>query len=175
MEEWRPIEGFPNYAVSDAGRVARVFNGTGKFSSRGRGGRILKPYHAKVGYYVVNLCQNGSPVLRKIHRLVAMAFLPRDPKRTHVNHVNGDKLDNRLSNLEWCTHRENLAHASATGLIAFGARLPHTKFSSDVVAAVLRDRAHTGDTLKQIAMRHGMSRANAGLICQGKTRVREIH
>lgn len=95
MTEWRPIPGADGYEASSDGQV------------RGPRG-ILKPSKLTSGYYGVKLRGQGTTV----HAAVARAFIGPRPSNKHtVNHKNGDKLDNRPSNLEWLTQAENNRHA----------------------------------------------------------------
>jgi hypothetical protein len=97
MEEiWKEIEGTDGkYHVSSHGRV--------KSYARQKEGKILKIRNNKNGYpYLVKL--------KLIHRLVANAFIPNINKLRCVNHINGIKTDNRIENLEWVTHSENIIH-----------------------------------------------------------------
>ncbi len=108
---WRDVVGYEGvYGVSDYGTVRRV-----------KSGRILR--QQLIGsrpdgrYYSVTLCQHGVCVRYVVHRLVALAFLPlRDAQRIQVNHKDANKLNNALSNLEWCTPSENVQHAADMGL-----------------------------------------------------------
>lgn len=121
-ELWLPVCGFENsYEVSFLGRVRsldrKVFsgyasNGTKRF--RLAKGRVLKPLLNSDGYLRVMFGRKN----KKIHRLVAAAFL-RNPKNLPcVNHKDGDKHNNKVENLEWCTYKENSQHAVKTGLAA---------------------------------------------------------
>lgn len=106
-EEWRDVDGYEGvYRVSSRGRVMRVAGGMGAIP-----GRVLRPQRAGRGYLQVILCVNCRVETKKVHRLVAEAFLPRPPGCNEVNHKNGDKTDNRVENLEWVTHSQNLKHA----------------------------------------------------------------
>jgi hypothetical protein len=118
-EEWRPIEGFENaYHVSSLGRVKSL----GRTVKRAFAGelrvpeRIIKSHVTEHGYEVVGLWANGKIKNARVHVLVAKAFVPNPEGKRCVNHVNGNKLDNRFENLEWCTHSENMKHAYDTGL-----------------------------------------------------------
>lgn len=76
----------------------------------------LSPGISKDGYLRVVLCENGKPHTKKVHRLVAETFIPNPCNKPEVNHIDGNKQNNRVTNLEWCTHQENVRHAFATGL-----------------------------------------------------------
>ena len=97
------IKHFEDYTVYSDGRVYSSI--TNKF---------LKPCPASRGYLMVGLYKNKKVHKKYVHRLVAEAFL--SPINETVNHKNGNKKDNRLENLEWCTYSENHSHAFSMGL-----------------------------------------------------------
>jgi hypothetical protein len=100
IEEWRDIYGYKGlYQVSSEGRV--------KSFQRCTRGRLLKPGKTKYGYLMVSLCKDGKCKTITIHRLVASAFLHKPKGSTEVNHKDENKLNNRASNLEWCTREYN--------------------------------------------------------------------
>jgi len=68
------------------------------------------------GYYYVCLSKNGKVRKFKVNRLVAQAFIPNPDNKPFVNHIDGDKLNNNVNNLEWCTQSENMLHAYKYGL-----------------------------------------------------------
>jgi len=80
----------------------------------GTKGGILKPTISSNGYYVVMLSPSRKPT--KVHRLVAEAFIPNDYNKPFINHIDGNKLNNTIDNLEWCTSKENAIHAHRIGL-----------------------------------------------------------
>lgn len=107
-EEWVEIKGYDSkYYVSNLGRVKSV---------KYRRPRILKPRLDNHGYYRVALV-NGKRIKEcKIHRLVAEAFIENPYNKPTVNHIDGNKRNNRVENLEWATSKEQMEHALATGL-----------------------------------------------------------
>lgn len=102
-EEWRPVPGFPDYAVSSEGRVKRV-----RPDYRGRFGNILKQRHDRYAY--LTLYRDRRPSVLLVHRLVCAAFYGPPPTPTHeVAHRDGKPSNNRAANLRWATHAENEA------------------------------------------------------------------
>lgn len=100
-EVWKNIKGYENsYQVSNLGNVKSL-----KFNKE----KILKPINMR-GYLVVKLSKEGIETRYYIHRLVAKTFITNPNNKLEVNHINGNKKDNRIGNLEWNTHQENCKH-----------------------------------------------------------------
>lgn len=122
MEEWRDIVGYQGYQVSNLGRVKslyRIINWNYPAGQRLRTipEKIKSQTTTPDGYKRTNITNNdGVQVSKKIHRFVAIAFIPNPENKKYVNHKNGVKHDNRVENLEWVTSSENIKHAYATGL-----------------------------------------------------------
>lgn len=109
-EEWRPVKGYEGlYEVSNMGRVKSLHYGKE---------RILRGTDAFDGYKIVSLTKQTIKK-KRVHRLVAEAFIPNPMNLPVVNHLDGDKHNNCVSNLEWCTKKENTNHAIKTGLMRF--------------------------------------------------------
>lgn len=123
MEVWKDIEGYEGfYQVSNYGRVKSL----DRIVQMRRGGktldmhikeRIRRQVKSRDGYYGVQLIKGCKEKTIKVHRLVAVAFLDNPDGLPEVNHIDGNKENNRVENLEWCTHGHNIRHAIRTGLI----------------------------------------------------------
>jgi hypothetical protein len=122
-EVWKPIEGYEDYEVSSFGRV-KSFK-----SKKNIVGRILKPNLVK-GYFVVSLCKDKKKKTIWIHQLVAAAFLNyrHDKVNSVVNHVDGNKTNNYLSNIEIVTQRRNLTTCFRSDRNMLTSRYPGVSF-----------------------------------------------
>ena len=98
--EWRIINGFPDYSVSECGNIRN--NNTLK---------VLVDSTAGSGYRKVTLCRYGKHFTKYVHRLVVEAFIPNNLNKPEVNHIDGNKKNNSVNNLEWATRSENSFHA----------------------------------------------------------------
>lgn len=98
MSEWKEIEGYPDYQVSDDGRVKSFKNGKE---------RILKGCNNGDGHLRINLLYNGKQKSKLVHRLMAEAFIPNPDNLPFVRHLNDIPDDNRLENLAWGTPKDN--------------------------------------------------------------------
>lgn len=117
-EEWRPIEGFDGrYYVSNYGRVkSHLRHGYNQTPCKGYE-HLLRPMVMKIGYQRVSLWMKGEIFTMYVHRLVAAAFLGELGEGAVVNHKDGCKTNNHVSNLEITTHSGNRSHAVRTGLL----------------------------------------------------------
>lgn len=115
MERWKPVkdyEGF--YEVSNHGQV-RSLSKQDRLG-RSKEGKIKAQCNNGTGYMVVNLKVDGKQKMKTVHRLVAETFIPNPLDLPEVNHIDGNKQNNCVENLEWCTHSENTKHAFDLGL-----------------------------------------------------------
>lgn len=139
-EKWRDVVGFEGfYEVSSYGRVRsldrEVLCGYGK--TRKLKGKILALNPNSKGYPRVGLCKDDKSRFHFVHRLVAAAFVDNPLNLPWINHLNGDKADNRPDNLEWCTPNQNSQHALAQGLYKVGEEHHVSKFTRDQALMVL--------------------------------------
>lgn len=124
MEEiWKDIQGYEwLYKVSNLGKVKSLDrermtrNQYGAVSTRIVKGKELVPFPTLTGYLEVSLYANKERRNFLIHRLVAQTFIPNIKELLEVNHIDGNKSNNRVDNLEWCTNVENQQHAIRNGL-----------------------------------------------------------
>lgn len=107
MENWRFIEANSDYMISDHGRI---------LSFKGKSKLIISSTITSKGYEYVAIRQKGIYVGYSVHRLVATAFIPNPKRLPQVNHLDGNKLNNHVANLEWCDAYDNIMHAIRTGL-----------------------------------------------------------
>lgn len=142
-EVWRAVPSARAYEVSDHGSVRRASNGRVRSLCVGRSGYMEVALHEKK---------------RSVHRLVAEAFLPPDTQRSHVNHKDGNKTNNRLDNLEWATPSENGKHAYATGLKSrpYGEKSNRARLTG-VAVLEIRRRASAGESPMDLATEMGVS------------------
>jgi subtilase family serine protease len=153
-----PIKGFElSYKISNYGRVFSLSKNIIKKNTLG-----------KRGYYTVDLSLNGKRKNVKIHRLIAIHFIPNPECKKYVNHIDGIKTNNSISNLEWCTAMENNVHAKNNGLNKdFGETHHNSKLSnSDVIG--IRELAGTL-THEEISVRYNTSRKNITKIINRQT------
>ena len=107
MEEvWKDIEGYEGlYKISNLGNVKSIyFNHT-------KNEKLLSPKLNNTGYLIVHLYKNGVGKFFQVHRIVATSFLNNPNNFTIVNHMDEDKQNNRVDNLEWCTHKYNVQYS----------------------------------------------------------------
>lgn len=106
-EEWKEIEGFNNYYISTYGRVYSKINE-----------RIISEKYDEQKRYCVVTFRNNDNIKSSIsvHRIVAITFIPNTENKQYVNHKDGNKKNNNVTNLEWVTHKENMQHCILTGL-----------------------------------------------------------
>lgn len=146
------------YEVSTLGRVRSMHNG----------GKVLKPYMTgkQPPYPTVQI--DGKN--KKVHRLVAEAFIPNPDNLPQVNHLDGDKANNCVTNLEWSTNRDNVNHAFASGLAPCGESRSNAKLTAEQVREIRASyKPKTrGCGAKSLAKKYGVSDVTIRKILSGK-------
>ena len=151
VETFVEIEGFEKYEVSNLGRVRNI-----------KSGRILKPHLNHNGYLKHHLYKHNKLKELFLHRIIAIAFIDNPEEKPQVNHIDENKLNNDLSNLEWCTERENVIHGTRTKRAA-------EKLSKKVIQLDLNDNVlNEFESMVQAGQETGVSRSNISSCCNGK-------
>ena len=163
-EIWKDIVGYEGlYQISNLGRVKSLnYNRTGKEN-------ILSPGLSSNGYYHVSLCKNGEMKDFNVHRLVALSYIPNLDNKPCVDHINGNRLDNRVENLRWCTNKENCNFPLAKKNNSI-AHINHPKKSKPI----LQIDINTGEVInefpsgKEVERQLEISNGNISNCCNGK-------
>ena len=118
QEIWKDVPEYEGlYMVSNLGRIMSLHCTSKVAKENGvHDRRIMKNVMSSSGYYHVGLSKNGVKIMHSIHVLVARAFIPNPENKPSVNHIDGNRTNNAVSNLEWATYKENQQHAIRTGL-----------------------------------------------------------
>ena len=147
-EMWKDVQGYEGlYKINAKGEIWRVNKN-----------KPLKPHRCQ-GYLRVSLYDGGKQRKFYVHRLVAFSFLdePSNKDRNEINHKDGNKLNNSVSNLEWLTCQENLKHARDNGLLK-------TKITKEIAEKIYND---TG-SIRFLAKKYNIGKTQVGYIKQGK-------
>ena len=176
MEIFKTIPAFPDYEISNYGRlktkkrlIRYVHARTREEQFRKGTSRFLKEHiNGRTGYKFYQLYLNKKMYNRTVHRLVAETFLPREEGRDYVNHKDGNKHNNTVDNLEWCTNEYNHEHATATGLKPKGERIGSSKLTEQSVRAIKRLLSQ-GFTREKIAALFDVNHTSITHISTGKT------
>ena len=150
VETFVKIEGFDNYEVSNLGRVRNI-----------KSGRVLKP-RLRNGYLRHYLYEDNKPKNLLLHRILATAFIDNPEGKPQVNHIDENKLNNDLSNLEWCTAKENINHGTRTKRAA-------EKHFKKVIQLDLNDNIlNVFESIKQAERETGALARHISACCNGR-------
>ena len=147
----QPIKDYEGkYYVTSQGDVVNAYGNT-----------LLPVINKKTGYKTVSLWKNNKGSSKTIHRLVALTYLTNPNNLPEVNHIDGNKLNNHVDNLEWVTRSENMIHAYATGL----AKQTKTKLLDDSTYESLLERFLLGESMTALATEHsaGLTRVTINM------------
>lgn len=152
-ERWVPIRGYEGiYEVSTLGRVRRLVAAYGSPA-----GMFMKSGHQRGGYRHVVLSRDGRKRIFKLHRLVLEHFVGPMPDGHEINHRDGDKYNNALTNLEYVTRAQNIQHAYAAGLIDRRALAHGSARLSEEDVRAIRVALNAGEARREIAQRFGVT------------------
>ena len=153
QEIWKNIKGYPKYQVSNFGRVKSLnYNSTGL-------SKIMSLAKTKKGYLCVCLYKDKKSYVKPVHRIVAESFLPNLNNKSQVNHIDGDKTNNRVNNLEWCDNQYNQNHAVKNGL-----RRLKSVMQYDKTGILIKIWANAAEASKTLSIDLG----HIVMVCKGK-------
>ena len=152
---WHPFPRDPDYVVSPCGKIRSL-----------KSDRVLAQFKNNRGYPTVGITTKGKQKTYFVHRIVAETFLYRDENRTDVNHINGIKEDNSISNLEWVTKSQNVRHAIETKLIdrsktRYKRKIPRV-LRLNALALLL-----SGSSIKDVMKKTGLLKDYLGKLSRG--------
>jgi hypothetical protein len=167
-EIWKDINEYEGlYQVSNLGRVKscnRIVLTTKKVLRKYKG-KIMVTNSLSRGYCIVNLSKNNIKKNHLISRLVANAFIENKDNNLEVNHKNGNKLDNKLENLEWISHKKNQEHAIKNKLYKM---LPVIKIENSIIVEKF-------NSINEAARKYNLRSGNVWGVCEGKRRQSKGH
>jgi hypothetical protein len=164
-ERWKPFVGHElKYEVSDFGRIRRIYI-DGSTS-------IVSLRYFTNGYAHFRIVSGTKRKCHLVHRSVMAAFIGVPPEGYEVNHKDSNKANNRLDNLEYVTHRENIAHMIKSGrhriVTVCGEKSPHSKLKASQVLEII-ELVKNGIQKTEIAKKYGVTAPNIGSIAKGRT------
>ena len=164
-EEWQGITDFPDYAVSNMGRLKRITEG---FNTKA--GLIMSQSPNEKGYLMVSLPDgNGKRRTRKVHLLVLAAFIGPRPPGKEGNHQDKIKSNNRADNLEWITHAENMHHSHRHGHRFLRGEESRLSLLKDEQVYEIKNLLGKGDlTLREIGEQYGVKKGTIHAIKAGR-------
>lgn len=176
QEFWVDIHGYEGcYKVSDLGRVKSlgrivVHNGI----SYNQPERIMSPWSGTTSAYLcVRLYRNGIRKKFSVHRLVAEHFLPEWEEKLEVNHIDGNRFNNAASNLEMCTHQDNMRHAIAEGLKKdYGEKSVRAKLTNTQAEEIRAKYRKGGVSQESLGNQYRVSRQTISMIVRYKKYIR---
>ncbi len=155
MELWKPVEGHIDYHISSLGKIV-------SFKREKNVGRIMKPYLTPKGYLHIDI----DNISMSVHRLVLKAFHPTEDMETlQVNHIDSNKENNKLSNLEWCTNLENQRHSWDNGRkSARGSATGNSVLVEEEVMEIIKLLKEGELSQRSIAEKYRVSKSTIGKI-----------
>ena len=161
IEIWKDIKDYEGlYQVSNWGRVKSLnYNHTGK-------SKLLKPYDDTRGYLQVKLSKNRKSKNCLVHRLVATAFLENPENKPEINHIDEDKTNNRVDNLEWCEHKYNTNYGTRNERAAKA--MTNGKLSKPVLQLTLTGKLIREWPSTMECERNGFNFGNVAACCRGE-------
>lgn len=170
MEQWIDIEGYEGlYQVSNLGSIRSLYR-FNKAQNRLYKGKIRTLCFDRRGYNILVLCKEGTQKTFKVHRLVAHHFITNTNNKTEVNHIDGDKTNNHVNNLEWCTPSENVKHSYKIGIQEAHKGEAHinAKLTNEQAQEIRNLKNSKSYSMTELAYMYKVSIATISLIMSGR-------
>jgi hypothetical protein len=168
-EIWKDIEiqGIPIglYQISSWGNVKSLGGRRGGYNNP----TLIKQHPIKSGYLKVTLCTNKTQIFTYAHRLVAIAFIPNPSNKLEVNHKDGNKLNNNVINLEWCSHIENSKHADLNNLRKKGEDCSWSKLTLIESIEIRKKYIPKIYTMRKLSLEYNVAKGTISAIIKNKT------
>jgi hypothetical protein len=161
------LELYNNYLIYEDDTIISLFRQWGRYVTYKK--LIMKSKMSKNGYRTIILTRNEVKKYMTIHRLVALAFIPNIDNKLQVNHIDGDKSNNHVNNLEWCTSNENINHANNLGLFKKLDKHPNAKLTNRQVNEIKELLKLTDILIIDIAKLYNVTANSISHINTGKT------
>lgn len=162
MEIWKDIKGYENiYQVSNTGKIKRIEKNK----------ELKQAPNKRNGYLYIHLSGNGVNKVIRVHKLVAETFIPNPENKPQVNHIDGDKTNNRVENLEWVTNGENQIHAFKNNLQKGNFEHPNSKLTLEQVLYI-KNNCIVGSKIygiQTLAKKFNVCNSTIKQIIQGKS------
>lgn len=152
-EEWKPIANFPDYQVSNLGRVRRI---TRTWKPAGYILKCLRTFHNPTPYHAVTLWRGGKSTRKYIHHLVAEAFIRPRKSREQINHLDFNGCNNQVKNLEYSTNKLNRQYSKLHGRHIHGSRMWSAKLTERDIPRIRRLLKENKLSRRQIAEQYGV-------------------
>lgn len=156
------LNDYLGYLISEKGEVISI-----NYNNRGYS-RPLKQHADGAGYLTVSLYKDGKKVCFKAHKLVALAFIPNPENKPTVNHKDGNKSNNHVSNLEWATRSENCQHAWDNGLNKRSEKCTKAVSESVSVKVICQVTKNIFPNVRNAALVFGCSESHMSMMLRGK-------
>lgn len=160
IEEWRPVSGYEEfYSVSNTGKVRSL-----------RLNIELKPSLSFKGYLrIVLWSPTGTRLTGIVHRLVAQAFIPNPENKPQINHIDCQRSNNHVSNLEWCTPKENTAHMVKLGNNRVGEQVKWSKLKEEQIIEIRNLYKSSDTSFRKLAKMYGVDQSTINSIVNRET------
>jgi len=158
----KELSDYLGYLISEKGEIISINYGNNGYQ------KSLKQHIDRTGYLTVSIYKNGKKISFKTHKLVALAFIPNPENKETVNHIDGNKLNNSVYNLEWSTRSENCQHAWDNGLNKRSDKCTKAVSEATSVKVICNVSKKVFPNIRSAALVFGCSESHLSMMLRGK-------